>query len=144
MPKEFVLYTDNQALEYINNQKQLSQRHVKWIELLQNFTFVIKHISGQSNKVADALSIVDLILQEFQVNVVGFDELKEMYKDDQDFKDAYVACENPINRDITPWLDYMIQEGLFFKGNKLCIPRCSMRENLLKEKHNGGLEGNFG
>ena len=38
----------------------------------------------------------------------------------------------------------MIQEGLLFKGNQLCIPKCSMRENLLKEKHSGGLVGNFG
>jgi hypothetical protein len=30
----------------------------------------------------------------------------------------------------------MIQEGL-------CIPKCSMRDNLLKEKHNGGLAGLF-
>jgi hypothetical protein len=42
MPKEFVLYTDNHALQYISNQTKLNQRHVKWIEFLQNFTFVIK------------------------------------------------------------------------------------------------------
>jgi hypothetical protein len=33
---------------------------------------------------------------------------------------------------------------LLFKGNQLCIPKFSMRENLLKEKHNGGLTGHFG
>jgi hypothetical protein len=38
----------------------------------------------------------------------------------------------------------MIQEGLLFKGSQLCIPKCSMRENLLKEKHSGGLAGHFG
>jgi hypothetical protein len=26
----------------------------------------------------------------------------------------------------------------------LCIPQSSMKENLLKEKHSGGLAGNFG
>jgi hypothetical protein len=31
-----------------------------------------------------------------------------------------------------------------FKGNQLCIPICSMRDNLLKEKHSGGLAGHFG
>jgi hypothetical protein len=31
-----------------------------------------------------------------------------------------------------------------FKGSQLCIPKCSMRDNLLKEKHNGGLVGHFG
>jgi hypothetical protein len=38
----------------------------------------------------------------------------------------------------------MIQEGLLFKVNQLCIPKCSMRDNLLKEKHSGGLDGHFG
>lgn len=38
----------------------------------------------------------------------------------------------------------MIQEGLLFKGSKLCIPKCSMRENLLKENHSGGLVGHYG
>jgi hypothetical protein len=38
----------------------------------------------------------------------------------------------------------MIQDGLLFKGNQLCIPKFSMRENLLKEKHSGGLAKHFG
>jgi hypothetical protein len=33
---------------------------------------------------------------------------------------------------------------LLFRGNQLCIPNCSMRENLLKEKHSGRLAGHFG
>jgi hypothetical protein len=37
----------------------------------------------------------------------------------------------------------MVQEGLLFKGNQLCIPKCSMRDNILKEKHSGGLVGHF-
>lgn len=109
MTKEFILYTDNQALKYINNQTKLSQIHVKWIEFLQNFIFFIKHKSGQSNKVADAIWRINLVLQEFRVNFLGFDELKDMYiKDDPDFKGAYAACENHVSRDITPWLYYII------------------------------------
>jgi hypothetical protein len=37
----------------------------------------------------------------------------------------------------------MIQDGLLLRGNQLCIPKCSMRENLLKEKHSGGLVRHF-
>jgi hypothetical protein len=67
-----------------------------------------------------------------------------MYGDDPYFKEAYEASENPILRDISQWKEYMIQDGLLFRGNHLCFPKCSMRENLLKEKHNGGLVGHFG
>jgi hypothetical protein len=48
-----------------------------------NFTFVIKHISGTANKVADALSRKCLLLQEFKVKTLGFDDLRDMYADDQ-------------------------------------------------------------
>jgi hypothetical protein len=122
----------------------LNQKHAKWVEYMQNFTFVIKHILGTANKVVDALSRKCLLLQEFRVKTLGFDDLRDMYADDQDFKEVYEAAENPVLRDKSPWIDYMIQEGLLFKGNQLCIPNCSMRENLLKEKHSGGLIGHFG
>jgi hypothetical protein len=45
---------------------------------LKNFTFVIKHISRNANKVVDAFSRRILILQEFQVKTLRFDHLKEM------------------------------------------------------------------
>jgi hypothetical protein len=105
---------------------------------------VIKHISGTPNKVADALSRKCLLLQEFRVKTLGFDNLRDMYRDDPDFKEVYEADENPILTDRSQWTEYMIQEGLVFKGNQLCIPKCSMRENLLKEKHSGGLARHFG
>jgi hypothetical protein len=75
---------------------------------------------------------------------VGFDDLKDMYRDDPDFKKVYEATENTILRDRSQWVEYMIQEGLLFRGNQLCILKCSMMENFLKEKHSGGLPGHFG
>jgi hypothetical protein len=79
MPKEFILYIDNHALQFITRQEKLKQRHAKWIEFMHNFTFVIKHISGSANKVANGLSRICLTLQEFQVETLGFEHLKEMY-----------------------------------------------------------------
>ena len=80
-----------------------------------------------------------MILQECQVIVLGFDHLKEMYRDDPEFKEIYEACENLVSRDKSPWAEYILQEGLLFRGNQLCIQICSMRDNLLQEKHGGGL-----
>jgi hypothetical protein len=65
-----------------------------------------------------------------------------MYHDDPDFEEAYEACENLVLRDRIQWDEYMIQDGLF-KVFQLCIPKCSMRENSMKEKHSGGLAGHF-
>jgi hypothetical protein len=108
IPKEFVLYSDNQALQFITRQEKLNQRHAKWVEFMQNFTFVIKHISGSVNKVADALSRRSLVVQEFQVNTLGFEHLKEMYQEDPYFTEAYEAYENPLLRDNHSWSKYFI------------------------------------
>jgi hypothetical protein len=67
-----------------------------------------------------------------------------MYREDLDFKEAYEACKNTLLGDKIPWIEYLIQDGLLFKGSQLCIPKCSMRDNLLKEKHSGGLAKHFG
>ena len=99
IPKEFVLYSDNHALQFVTQQEKLNQRHVKWVEYMQNFTFLIKHISGTANKVVDALSRKCLLMQEFKVRMLGFHDLKDMYVDDSDFKEVYEAAENPVLRD---------------------------------------------
>jgi hypothetical protein len=122
----------------------LNQKHEKWVEFMQNFTFVIKHIARTVNKVANALSRRSLIVQEFQVETLGFEHLKEMYKEDAYFKEAYEACKNPLLGDRSRWNEYLIQGGLLFKGIQLCIPKGLMRDNLLKEKHIGGLARHFG
>jgi len=108
------------------------------------FTFVLKHINGQAKKVADALSRRNLILQESTIQVLGFEHLKDTYEADADFKEAYEACQNLFLRDNNSWLDCNMQEGLVFKRGQLCILKCSMRENLIQEKHNGGLARHFG
>ena len=82
MPRELVLYSDNHALQYIMQQPKLNLKHVKWVEFLQRFTFVLKHISGQSNKVVDALSRRLLIVQENQIQVLGFEHLRDLHEID--------------------------------------------------------------
>jgi hypothetical protein len=110
---------------------------------MQNFTFVIKNISGSANKVDDALGRRCLIMQEFQVETLGFEHIKGMYHEDPYFKEAQKACENPLIRDKSQWMEYFIQDWLLFKGIQLCIPKFSMRDNLLKENHSGGLTRHF-
>lgn len=53
---DFVLFTDHDALRHLDSQAKVSSRHATWIAFLQQFTFVIRHQSGKTNRVADALS----------------------------------------------------------------------------------------
>lgn len=87
---------------------KLSQKHVKWVEFLEGFTFVIKHVSGKAKKAANALSRKSLMVQESQIQVLGFDFLKDLYKYDLDFKEAYEVSLNPSQRNGGPWNDYTL------------------------------------
>jgi hypothetical protein len=83
-------------------------------------------------------------LTKMQIEVVGFSELKTLYSNDYDFAEACKACKEPIAVDRRKWMDFIIQEGMLFKGSQLCILKSSMREKPIKEKHNGGVAGHFG
>uniref|UniRef100_A0A2N9IC59 Reverse transcriptase n=1 Tax=Fagus sylvatica TaxID=28930 RepID=A0A2N9IC59_FAGSY len=59
LPKEFVIYSDHDALRHLNSQKKLNFRHASWVEYLQRYFFALKHKAGIENKAADALSRQD-------------------------------------------------------------------------------------
>ncbi|XP_054806284.1 uncharacterized protein LOC129308952 [Prosopis cineraria] len=83
--KEFILFSDHEALKYLNSQQKISRKHARWSKLLQSYPFLIKHKAGTLNSIADALSRRHVLLTTLQTKVVGFDFVKELYQDDPDF-----------------------------------------------------------
>ncbi|GJR09796.1 RNA-directed DNA polymerase [Tanacetum coccineum] len=136
--KEFILYSDHEALKYINGQYKLKPRHARWVEFLQAYTFNIKHKSGVTNLVVDALSRRRPLLSKMQVSVLGFEKIKDLYQEDVFFSKVINLCING------PYKEFIFQEGFLFYGNRLCIPDCSLRLEIIKETHKGGLGGHFG
>ena len=69
-----------------------------------------------------------------KVEVLGFDEMKELYDVDPNFSMVWRECRAPnIIDHISKYYEYFIHEGILFKGIQLCIPRSSMMLNLIKE-----------
>jgi len=60
-----------------------------WVEFLKQFPYVIKHNQGKINLVADALSRRYNLLNVLDVQFLGFDHIKDIYKDDLDFSLIY-------------------------------------------------------
>ena len=90
---------------------------MKWVEFLQSYTFFLKHRSGKSNRVADELSRRHILLIEMQIEGVGFKKLTNLYPEDPDFAKAWKACIVPITLERIKWLDFIIQDGMLFKGS---------------------------
>ena len=100
------MYTDHQALQYLTSQGKLNQRHLKWVDFLKSYTFVLKHRSGKSNKVVESRR--QILLKKIQIEMVGFKELNTVYPNDLDFDEAWKACTKNVTLDMTKWLDFMI------------------------------------
>uniref|UniRef100_A0A1B6CD86 RNA-directed DNA polymerase n=2 Tax=Clastoptera arizonana TaxID=38151 RepID=A0A1B6CD86_9HEMI len=58
--KKFIIYTDHKPLLWLHNLKEPNSKLIRWKLLLEEFSFDIKHITGKSNVVADALSRVKI------------------------------------------------------------------------------------
>ena len=138
LPTEFILYSDHQALKFIQGQAKLNPRHAKWVETLQDFTFVIRHKAGTANTVADAFSRRPALVTSTTFQVSGFAPFTHLYQNDPDFKDLWVKCGTGAFR------DFVKRDGLLFKGRRLCVPISSSREAIILECHQGALAGHFG
>jgi hypothetical protein len=67
------------------------------------------------------------------------ESIKEQYALDPDFKDVLLNC-----REGRTWNKFVINDGLLFRANRLCIPVGFVHHLLLQEMHGGGLMGHFG
>lgn len=127
--REFVLFTDHVALKYLGTQDKISSREATWTSYLQQFTFVIKHQSGKLNKVADALSRRHALVSTLRVSVPGFECLADLYSSDPFF--------SPIWTDLTEGIrsEFSLVDRFIFKDNRLCVPDCSLRLQIIRELH---------
>jgi hypothetical protein len=54
--RRFILMNDHCGLKYLFDQPRLNVRHARWMVLINEFDFKIKHIKEKENKVVDVLS----------------------------------------------------------------------------------------
>ena len=127
--KEFVIHSDHESLKYLKGQHKLNKRHAKWMEFLEQFPFVIKYKKSSTNIVVDALSRRHVLFSKLGAQVLGFDNIKELHNEDQDFHSLFAKCEHRAQK------GFYVSKGYLFKEGKLCIPQATHRKLLVKESH---------
>ena len=133
--REFVLFTDHDALRHLDSQAKVSARHAAWISYLQQFIFSIKHQSGKTNKVANALSRRHGMLTAMHTRVPGFSTFADFYPSDSFFGSIFYDTSNGVRG------DYTIHDGYLFRDLRLCVADCSLRLQIVSELHNEGHVG---
>ena len=84
---------------------------------------------------ADALGKRASFLTTLRTEVVRFNCPKELYENNEDLGDIWDMCQQTH----TAVNNMYIQDGFLFRGNQLYIPKSSLREQIIKELHGGGL-----
>ncbi|RDY09045.1 hypothetical protein CR513_06648, partial [Mucuna pruriens] len=118
-------------------QSWLTPKSIGDVEFLEQFLYVIKHKQGKTNVVADALFRRHSLLAKLETKLLGFEYIKELYIEDGYFKETYELCANVANE------GFNRIDGFLFKDKRLCVPKSSIRELLMKEAHESGLMGQF-
>ena len=108
------------------------------MEFIDTFPYVIEYKQGKKNVVAEALSRMYSPVCTLNAKLLGFEYVKELYANDDDFASVYGACEKAA------FGKFYRLDGYLFRENRLCVPNSSMRKLLVREAHGGGLMGHFG
>ena len=156
----FIVHNDHESLKYLQTQDKLSDRQVHWLEFLHQFKFSIVPITGKSNTVADALPRApqdtpltqesdQLLLQEVIHKTIPHalnslstlvqapettKTLEDEYAKDPEFSDLFRNPKNP----------YDLKNGLLLYYDKLCLPKGSIRSQVLHDHHDCLPKGHLG
>ena len=157
-----VVETDHRSLEYIQTQPHIQPMHVRWVEYLQQFNFVMKYKEGKSNTVADALSrradhqaqsSIDPVKEQVAprvdtLNVVNSKATMRFKNEIDKLKESYLLDEYTRIRVQQPdkFSDCTVQDGLLYDtAGRLIIPDDrAIKTRILYEMHDSKLAGHMG
>jgi hypothetical protein len=145
--RRFVLMTDHCGLRHLFDQPKLNARQARWMALLSEFDFEIKHIKGKENRVVDALSRSIKMIHLAAVSACEMD-VRERVRNAQE-TDAFFKTVTSYLRQEPTGMKYegyqMLEEGLLTYRNRLYIPNCDdLKRFIMDELHKRPYTGHPG
>jgi hypothetical protein len=139
MGKIFELRTNHNDLKYLFDQPTLNVRQSRWLEFLFEYDFDIKHIKGNKNKVADALSrrvheLHATTISKYQTDLKGI--ISEDAKADLQYMEMVTKFQQGKMQQKVE--DYKLgNDEIILYRNIIYVPNSlELRITILKEMHN--------
>jgi hypothetical protein len=134
--RKFVLMTDHCGLQHLFDQPKLNARQARWMALLSEFDFEIKHIKGKENKVADALrrimkTIHLAAMRTYETNA------RERVRNAQEIDAFFETVTSYLEQELAgiKYEGYhMLDGGLLTYQNRLYIPSCDDLKRFIMDK----------
>ena len=130
--------TDHSGLRYLFDQPKLNARQVRWMALLSEFDFEIKHIKGKENRVVDALSRSMKVIHLASISVCE-SNIKERFKGAQEEYEFFKNVKSVLEKEPTG-LKYegyqLLNDGLLtYKGRWYILNSDDLKRFNMDELH---------
>lgn len=142
--KHFKIYTDHRSLTYFKTQTNLNQRQLRWQEKAADYDCEILYKPGKENKVADALSRIQIsilcpIIQKSKQNAI-----RHGYKDDPLGEIIKTIHEGRASERFKLDKGLLYYQADEYSHWRLCIPRGKIRDTVLHDNHDARIAGHGG
>jgi hypothetical protein len=141
------LMTGHSELRYLFDQLKLNARQARWMALISEFDFEIKHIKGKENRVVDALSRSMKVIHSAAVSTCETN-LNERVKSAQEVDEFFKIVKAYLEQEPTG-LKYdgyqLMSDGLLTYKDRLYIPKCDdLKRFIMDELHKRPYVGHLG
>jgi hypothetical protein len=147
MGKRFEPRTNHNGLKYLFNRPNLNVRQSRWLELLCEYDFDIKHIKGKENKVDGALNtrvheLHATSISMYQTDLKG--AIFEAAKAYLQYMELVTKLQEGKMQQKTEDYELGVDAILLYK-NRVYVPDSpELRSVILKEMHNVSYAGHSG
>jgi hypothetical protein len=145
--RRFVLMTVHSRLRHLFDQQTLNTRKARWMALLSEFDFEIKHIRGKDNKVVNSLRGSKKMIHLVAVSTYKMD-VRERVRNAQETYAFFNTMTSYLRQEPTE-INYegyqMLEERLLTYINRLYIPKCDdLKRFIMDELHKRPYTGHPG
>jgi hypothetical protein len=145
--RRVLLMTDHSGLIYMFDQPRLNAGQDRWMALLSEFDFEIKHIKGKENRVVYALSRTMKVIHLAVVSTCETN-VKERVKSAQETNAFFKTVKSYLEQEPTG-LNYegyqLMNNGLLTYKGRLYIPKCDdLKRFIMDELHKRPYTGHPG